>query len=363
MMLAAMAEAGRLSENDGEGVGASLVDPLRHPGWDSLLAEHAQSSIFHGCAWARVLRETYGHQPFYIGKFDGKRLTGLLPLMEVSSRLTGRRGVSLPFTDYCFPLHTEGGDGPSLYRAATFCGRGRQWKYLECRGLEGAWEGSSPSLSFYSHVIDLRVSLDRLRKNLDGSLRRGVRRAEESGLRVSFENGMSAMRTFFALHGGTRRRHGLPPQPWRFFHSIQRQLIETGQGFIALVSLEKQPLAAGVFFWQGRKAFYKFGASDYRCQRLRPNNLLMWSAMEHCAERGLHSLNLGRTSLSQDGLRRFKLGLGATEEKVQYGKYDFGSKQFIMDVDRVEGWFNRVFACLPMPVLRLAGAILYPHLS
>jgi hypothetical protein len=74
-------------------------------------------------------------------------------------------------------------------------------------------------------------------------------------------------------------------------------------------------------------------------------------------------LNLGRTSLSQEGLRRFKLGLGATEEKVQYGKYDFGSKQFILDEDRVEGWFNRVFASLPMPLLRLAGAILYPHLS
>jgi len=29
----------------------------------------------------------------------------------------------------------------------------------------------------------------------------------------------------------------------------------------------------------------------------------------------------------------------------------------------VEGWFNRVFAALPLPLLRLAGAILYPQLS
>jgi hypothetical protein len=67
--------------------------------------------------------------------------------------------------------------------------------------------------------------------------------------------------------------------------------------------------------------------------------------------------------LSHDGLRRFKLALGASEEKVQYGKYDYGSKQFVVDVDGVEGWFNRVFASLPMPLLRLAGSILYPHLS
>jgi len=89
----------------------------------------------------------------------------------------------------------------------------------------------------------------------------------------------------------------------------------------------------------------------------------MWAAMNHCAERGLATLNLGRTSLSNAGLRHFKLGLGADEEEICYAKYDFAAKQFVRDVDRVEGWFNRVFACLPLPLLRLAGAILYPHLS
>jgi lipid II:glycine glycyltransferase (peptidoglycan interpeptide bridge formation enzyme) len=127
--------------------------------------------------------------------------------------------------------------------------------------------------------------------------------------------------------------------------------------------LGKEALAAAVFFWHGRQALYKYGASDYAFQQLRPNNLLMWSAIQHCAERGLRSLNLGRTSLSNEGLRRFKLGLGAAEEKLQYAKYDFASKQFVTDVDRVEGWFNRVFAALPLPLLRLAGAILYPQLS
>jgi hypothetical protein len=358
-----MPEASLVSEHPGESIGARTVNPLLHPGWDSLLAEHAQSSIFHGSAWARVLCETYGHQPFYIAQFDGQHLTGLLPLMEVSSRVTGRRGVSLPFTDYCFSLRAAGNNGHLLYRAALACGQRQQWKFLECRGLDAAWEGAAPSLSFYSHVIDLRAGLDRLRKNLDASFRRGARRAEESGLRVTFESGMDAMRIFYNLHGGTRRRHGLPPQPWRFFQNIQRHLLETSQGVVAIVRKNTKPLAAGVFFWQGRAAFYKFGASDYGVQLMRPNNLMMWSAIQHCTERGLHSLNLGRTSLSQDGLRRFKLGLGATEEKVQYGKYDFTAKQFLSDVDRVEGWFNLVFATLPRPILRLAGAILYPHLS
>jgi hypothetical protein len=84
--------------------------------------------------------------------------------------------------------------------------------------------------------------------------------------------------------------------------------------------------------------------------------------MRRCAEEGLSTLNLGRTSLSNEGLRRFKLGLGAVEKKLQYAKYDFSSRQFVADVDRAHGWFNRVFSRLPLPILRLAGAALYPHL-
>ena len=139
--------------------------------------------------------------------------------------------------------------------------------------------------------------------------------------------------------------------------------MKAGQGFIAIARQEGRPLAAAVFLHDGRQALYKFGASDYAFQQMRPNNLVMWAAMNHCAERGLATLNLGRTSLSNEGLRRFKLGLGAEEEEICYAKYDFASKLFVRDVDRVEGWFNWVFARLPLPLLRLSGAVLYPHLS
>lgn len=90
---------------------------------------------------------------------------------------------------------------------------------------------------------------------------------------------------------------------------------------------------------------------------------MMWESMRRCAKEGMSTLNLGRSSLSNDGLRRFKLGLGAEEQKLRYARYDFLSNQFVADVDRVEGWFNRVFSRLPLPLLRLAGGCLYPHLS
>ncbi len=84
-----------------------IVNPLERPNWDTLVAAHPRSTVFHGSGWARVLAETYGHVPVYVCRFDEGRLVEALPLMEVSSWWKGRRGVSLPFTDFAGSLRTE----------------------------------------------------------------------------------------------------------------------------------------------------------------------------------------------------------------------------------------------------------------
>jgi hypothetical protein len=328
-----------------------------------LVAAHSRSTIFHGSEWARVLAETYGHVPQYVCRFDLGRLIEALPIMEVNSWWKGRRGVSLPFTDSCGPICEQNADGCELYQKAVDCGRERRWKFFECRDSSPSWDGAKPSLEFYGHVVNLEVGADRVFKGMDSSIRRGVRKAEAAGLKVEFSSDAESIRIYYDLHCQTRRRHGLPPQPFRFFENIQRYMLGAGKGFVAISRFEGQPASAAVFFRHGKEAMYKFGASNFSMQQHRPNNLMMWEAMRRCAEEGVSSLNLGRSSLSNDGLRRFKLGLGAAEQKLQYAKYDFLSKQFVADVDRVEGWFNRVFSRMPLSMLRLAGASLYPHLS
>jgi hypothetical protein len=180
---------------------------------------------------------------------------------------------------------------------------------------------------------------------------------------VRFSNCFDSIRTFYALHCLTRRRHGLPPQPVRFFENIARYVLAPGHGFVATVRWEDRPVAAAVFFNHNRKAFYKFGASDYAFQQLRPNNIVLWEAIKRCAESGFDTLHLGRTSLANEGLRRFKLGFGAREEIIQYYKYDFVKQTFVKEFDHSAGWFRCLFGCMPLPALRLAGEMLYPHLS
>jgi lipid II:glycine glycyltransferase (peptidoglycan interpeptide bridge formation enzyme) len=218
-------------------------------------------------------------------------------------------------------------------------------------------------LAFYDHVIDLEPGPDTLFKGLDGAVRRGVRRAQVAGLQMEFGVDLESVRTFYALHCRTRSRLGLPPQPFRFFENIARHVLDRGQGGVFIARAGLTPVAAAVFFHHGREALYKFGASDYAFQSLRPNNLMMWEAMKRYVGEGFTGLHLGRTSLANAGLRRFKLGFGAAEHRIEYSKYDFSRREFVVDADHTGSWFNRVFRCLPLPLLRLAGQAIYPHLS
>lgn len=343
--------------------GLHVIDPLEYPRWDALVSAHPGSSFCHGTAWARVLQDSYGHVPLFVGRITDGGLEGALPIMEVTSPWTGRRGVSLPFIDCCSPMAADDAVREQLHAFALKTGRERGWKYLECRDCGGAWTGGPPSLGFHGHVLELVSDPKALYKKLDDSVRRGINKAEREGVRVDFSNSLESMRSFYALHCRTRRRHGLPVQPFRFFENIVRHVIEPGQGCIVLARHGSRIVAGAVFFHDRRQALYKYGASDYRFQQLRANNLVMWEAIRWCARRGFERLHFGRTSLAHEGLRRFKLGFGAREERIDYSRYDFARQSFVTSVDRVDGWFNTLFRWQPLPLLRLAGKILYPHLS
>jgi lipid II:glycine glycyltransferase (peptidoglycan interpeptide bridge formation enzyme) len=171
------------------------------------------------------------------------------------------------------------------------------------------------------------------------------------------------VREYYRLHVATRRRHGLPPQPFSFFHNIYEEIIKPRQGFIVLGRNDSRLLAAAVFFRYGKTALYKFGASDELFQALRGNNLVMWEAIKFLIKNGCKMLHFGRTSLGNEGLRRFKTGWGATEGVIEYFRFDPQAEAWKRAADSSSGFHNKLFRILPLAVNRLAGAVIYPHLD
>lgn len=345
-------------------VEARIVNPVTDPSWDQWITAHAEATVFHTSAWARVLADTYGHQPCYLRLSIQDKPVALVPLMEVRTLLTRTRGVCLPFSDYCPPLMSSSsfGSAPILKKLRQVA-RERNWSYLELRDDAILPENAMSSENYYGHTLDLSIGSTALACNFSSSARRALRKAERSELTVSIGTTPEAMRRFYRLHLRTRRKHGVPPQPCSFFSNIQKHIIQPGYGFIVTVERGDRPIAAAVFFKFRGRAIYKFGASDERWQDLRGNNLAMAAAIKYLADSGAQSLHLGRTDKENKGLRHFKLSFGTREHEISYGKFSISTDSWAGKRTRRSTLPNRVFRVLPAPVNRLAGVLLYPHLD
>lgn len=339
------------------------VDSLAGDNWDRWVEGHPEAGPFHSSAWARVLVRTYGHRPCYLRLHRGHRTVALLPLMEVASRLTGRRGVGLPFADACGLLLFAPVSARLLLDVMQRLGVERQWRHIELRGSSGVPDSAAASASFVTHDLDLARGVDAVWNGFEPTVQRAIRKAERGGVTVELRDDGAAMEAFIRLHGRTRRRHGLPPQPDRFFHAILEEIIKPGAGTIALAHRAGSPVAAAVFLASGSKALYKFGASDERAQSCRANNLAMWHGMRWAIQHGANRLSFGRTAIGQDGLRRFKRGWGAAESSLNYFTCTLPEARWTGSRDRRPGLASVVFARLPLSVNRLLGAAIYPHLD
>lgn len=331
--------------------------------WDGLISQLPEASIFHRAAWIKVLVETYGFTPVYLTSHREEKLEGALPVLEVDSWLTGKRGVSLPFTDECPALDVSGDSLSWLVQETLQLGRARRWKYLELRGGNRLFNDAPPSVTFHGHKLNLAETTATVFDRFESSVRRALRKAEKSGLRVEFSQTLRATSEYYALHCQTRKEHGLPPQPFDFFRRVHEHVLAKNLGVVVTARLEDRPVAAAIFFHHGSSAIYKFGASDKAGLDARANNLVMWEAIQWLAAKGVKELRFGRTSVQNEGLRRYKLGWGAEEYAINYYKYDFRANAVVPMKDEATGWHNALFRALPSALSRGAGKVLYRHLA
>jgi Acetyltransferase (GNAT) domain len=340
----------------------AVVDPTRFPGWDDLLLSHPDTSVFHTSAWARALSQTYAYLPLYFTLIENDQLVGLLPFMEIRSWITGKRGVSLPFTDESAPILPDGIGFEEGMAQVIALAESRGWRTIEIRGRVPGMGNLPVSAEYLSHDLDLTGGEETLFSRYRPNVHRNIRKAEREGISVSEDATPNGLMEFYRLNCLTRREHGLPPQPVRFFENLRRHVLEEGHGFLVLARREKKAVAGALFLLFSGKAVFKYGASDRRYQELRANNLVFRDAIRLLCRRGARTLSFGRTDFGQEGLRQFKLSWGTTETRLQYFKYDMRSKTYLTaDQSLWENRLKKTFANLPLPVLRIIGNIAYRH--
>jgi hypothetical protein len=345
------------------------VNPLTDARWDELVSQHRRASVFHSSTWLSALQRTYGYEPIACTTCPpSEPLKNGLVFCKVKSWITGRRLVSLPFSDHCDLLTDSAAEQDELLAHVCECVTRDGYAHAEIRPTTTEQPerftaaNLQPTETFCLHRLPLDVPLDTLFHNMHRNcIQRKIQRAEREGL--IYQSGQSELflRKFYDLLLRTRRRHRLPPQPLQWF----RNLVESmGDNLtIRLVSKDLVPVAAILTLSHKATITYKYGCSDERFHNLGGTPFVLWKTIQEAKNQGMHEFDLGRSELNHAGLVQFKDRLGAVKTMLPYWRYA-GARA----ADAVRPLWHarvakRIFSWAPDPVFVASGRFLYRHIG
>ena len=344
------------------------LDPTEDPRWAELVERHPNASVFHTVAWLQALRRTYGYEPVaFTTSPPTDELKNGLVFCRINSWLTGRRLVSLPFSDHCEPLCDSAEDMNFLIRYLQTVLEHQGWKYLELRpingnfGPRGGGIGFLPATRYFLHTLDLRSDLDEVFRSLDkNSVQRRIRRAERAGLVEKCGRSDDLLREFYALFVVTRGRHRLPPIPYVWFRNLiqcQGKALE-----IRVAHRDKTPVAAILTLRFRDIVYYKYGCSDSQYNRFGAIPWLLWRAITAGKSTGANVFDMGRTQEDNAGLLAFKNHWVSQPRQLIYWKFPHTSF-----VNSVYDWklklAKRFFFYMPDRLLAITGRLIYRHIG
>jgi CelD/BcsL family acetyltransferase involved in cellulose biosynthesis len=339
---------------------------VSEPAWAQFVDSQPTANAFHTPAWTRLLSDCYGYRASALAMADshGQIVAGL-PLLRVRRPLLAEQAISLPFTDSCPPLLGTGETASQLARLLV------DWRmHTRPSGVRLLVRSGLPPVAGWVqrqvaviHTLKLSSDVDKVFRSFKRTqVQQCIIKAERDGVTVRRGESFQDLMVFYKLHTLTRRRLGAPVQPLRFFRLIWERLLAQGTGFVLLAFHGNTPVAGAVFLTGNGTLIYKFSASDQRFWRLRPNNLVLWTAIRWACINGFALLDFGRTDLDNTGLREFKNGWGTTEHALMYSALgpDRGTAPSALTRE-VRQLLGSTIQRSPPWVCRLAGELLYRY--
>jgi lipid II:glycine glycyltransferase (peptidoglycan interpeptide bridge formation enzyme) len=231
---------------------------------------------------------------------------------------------------------------------------------VEIRSLISARPGLFHDVFYVLHTLKLMNDPDALFKTFDKTrVREPVRQAARRGVEIRRASSKADMFVFYDMFVETRRRHGSPVQPKRFFDLLWDRILEQGLGFLLMAYKDGEPVGGTVYVHYKGMLTAKYNASAPKHWKLRANNSMHWSAIKWGCEQGLTCFDFGRTEASNQNLRDFKNGWGTVEEPLVYST--IADREPRHASGRFDRFAKFIIRNSPPAVCRWVGESLYKH--
>ena len=329
--------------------------------WQETISCFEKAHIFHSWCWAKTFAEAYGHKPVLICVGKQGDIRAAIPVSIVSRPIGKPLFVSMPYTDFVSPL-MKGPFSVELISAV--------FGILDIVNLQIRTDFPFNSSIAESGYSTYRLELldnenDMLNSFSSKTIRYPIRKASRQNFSVRTAK-IEDIPEFYKLINLTRKRHGLPTPPLKFYISLFNNVNMNGCGSLYLAERPAGSIiAASWFLWFNKMGIYKYNVTDPRSDYGKANYLLLWHGIKESIRRRCQVFDLGRVSDNNKGLIEFKRRWHGQKIPLQYMNIfsDGSMKPISGDESGFFRFTKRIFTFMPAGFSRVAGNILYRYFT
>ncbi|MFQ5863475.1 MAG: FemAB family XrtA/PEP-CTERM system-associated protein [Candidatus Brocadiales bacterium] len=339
------------------------LDWKEREAWDYYVKNSPSGSVFHLYHWKNVIRESYGHTPYYLAVKKNENIVGILPLYLVEVPFFGFSLVSAPYLDYAGICAEREDVCNTLLEKAVELSREKGVKLLNLRELnEEKWPELVTNLDKVTMELELDSESDKVWKKIPSERRNRIRKAEKAGLHVEV-HGAERLEDFYCIYSTNMRDLGSPAHSLLFFQKVFQYFPESAQLF--LVFDGKKVVGAAVCLKFKKTMTIPWVSSLRNYFHLYPNNVLYWEAMKFGCHNGYQILDFGRSTIGS-GTFEFKRRWGCQVKQIYWNYIMFNGCR-APGADPQKMWYaglaTRAWQNLPLPLANTLGPFLRRYIS
>lgn len=270
--------------------------------WDRFVSDHADSVNYHRWAWKRVIEQAFGWRTFYLIAEENGKISGILSLVWLKSRLFGNLLCSLPYFSEAGLVADSPEASEALLAETIRLARELKAEYVELRHRRESpvsWPAKTGKVTL---ECDVHPDPEESMRRLSTKMRTNVRRSLKLGLEAEFGR-EEFLGDFYDVFCLKMRELGTPVYSRKFFDAILENF--PGESFICRVRHEGKTVAAGFLTaWRGVMEA-NWSASSPKAMNLRPNMFLFWQMLCFAGQKGYRVFDFGRSSVGS-GTYEFK---------------------------------------------------------
>ena len=318
---------------------------------------HAESTFFHLSAWRDVIERVFSHRAYYAMAEQDGAVVGVLPLVQVRTRLFGHTLISTPFCVYGGPLATNVEAARALARHASALRvqlGARACEFRLLKPLQDGWLGED-----WQAREALYVTFRRVIAADDEANFKAIPRKHRAVVRKGIERGLTAtvsrdVDQLHAIYAQSVRNLGTPVFARKYFQA----LAEPFGDMLDVVTVKdgQTPVASVLsFYWRDEVIPY-YGGGTATARACQANDFMYWEVMRRAASRGCRVFDFGR-SKQNTGAYAFKKNWGFQPTALPY-RFLLAPGQTIPEVNPLNPRYRLMIAAwkrLPLPVANMVG--------